>query len=147
VYGYGYDESYAWGAQAQCATFQSPDTIPPIATFSGSCYTSFVHLADSGAAQSKLAEIRVDSAVNMAYQIDPNWTDGFGTDTGGYYLQVADPDKPALLRVSIFDFAGNRTTVSSVYKPQTADIEDKLLYFGSHTTSDPPTILYDTLIN
>ncbi len=65
IYGYGYDESYAWSGPSQCKTFQSPDSIAPIAEISSVCFSSFIHLSDSGAQSSGLYFVRIDSFYNI----------------------------------------------------------------------------------
>ncbi len=153
IYGYGYDESYAWTGSFGTATYHSPDTIPPVADTSGHCYQSFVHLTDSGFLpggvdkQSGLQSIAIDSVYNMSYLLDPDWLDGRGVDSGGYGMFVVDPTKPAILIVNVFDAAGNETTITSTYQPQVAEIVPPLNNLGVYNNGSPPNIGWDTLIN
>ena len=151
IYGYGWDESYAWTGNFGTGTFHSQDTIAPRADTSGSCYDAFVHLADSGMnpgniPQSKLTMVRLDSDYNMAYIPDPNFHEGLGLDTSSYSMFVVDRSKEAYLKVDAFDVAGNQTTVISTYKPQVAVVEPPVQNFGKAVS---PTInyAYDTIIN
>jgi IgGFc binding protein len=148
VYGHGVDETYAWAGPAQCKTFQSPDSIAPIATISTQCFFSFVHLSDSGALASKLNMIRVDSEDNMAYFPDtPQFIEGSETDTSGYSMYVVDPTKPAILVISAFDVAGNHTIITSTYTPIVATIQPPFQNLGVWATGSPSKIAYDTLLN
>ncbi len=146
IYGYGYDESYAWSAPAQCKTFQSNDSVAPRATVTTECLESFIHLTDTGALASGLDMIRLNSAYNMNYQVDPNWIEGSEVDTGGYSLYVVNPSQPGILIVSVFDVAGNRTTITSVYAPVVDSIKPPLQSLGTWV-SGPPKVAYDTLYN
>ncbi len=151
VYGYGYNETFAWGTPGFLGTYRSPDTIPPQAVVVGSCTEGRIHIADSGnmngIAQSQLAYIRLDTDYNMAYLPNPypNWIDGAGLDTSGYSYYVVDPTKPAILGVSVFDMAGNRTTITSSYATQLAEARPPLLDIG--VTTGPRIYGYDTLVN
>ena len=153
LYGYGFDESYAWSSPDFVGTFQSPDTIAPKADTFGNCYTAFVRVTDSGLlpdrvdTQSGLAEIRLDSAFNMLFHLDSNWLDGTGADTAGYGMSVVEPTQPAILKVSVFDFAGNRTTITTTYAQHFATIEPPVRNLGIYLPGSPPNIAYDTLIN
>lgn len=161
IYGYGYDESYMWSGGFGNGTFHSPDTIPPNEVITGQCYQANIHLTDSGylpgstpqnpLLQSGLNEIRLDSDVNMAYLPDlyPNWIDGSPStmDTSGYSMFVVDETKPAILKVDIFDAAGNETTITSTYVPQVATIVKPLQDFGVVITGQAAVCKYDTLIN
>jgi hypothetical protein len=146
-YGYGYDETFSWGGSSGAATFNSPDTTPPIALFSSNCFGANVHLADTGTFTSKISEISLDSDVNMLYLGDTNFLAGVGYDSSDCSMSVVDITKPAILKISAFDFAGNRTTVTSIYSPQIAAIQPALQNFGSTLSSDSPIVLYDTLVN
>ncbi len=155
IYGYGFDESYAWTGSFGTGTFHSPDTVPPLPVITGECYRALVHLSDSGnlpgitppQPQSHLNAIHVDTIYNMAYQPDPypNWIEGAGLDTSGYSMFVADRTKPAILVVETIDLAGNVTTITSTYTPQVAGIAPPLQDFGVGKLT--PTYEYDTLIN
>jgi|GEM_PF-954524 len=151
IYGYGYDESYGWTGSFGTGTFHAQDTVAPRADTSGECYTGLVHLYDfgtnpGGIPQSKLSEVRLDSDYNMAYQLDPSWHEGAGIDSTYYGEFVVDRTKPAYLRVDAFDQAGNETTVTSTYTPQTADVRPPLTNLGASIAG---TIKYgyDTLVN
>ncbi len=151
IYGYGYDESYAWAGNMGTKTFNSQDTVSPLADTSGSCYDAFVHLSDSGInpggiPQSMLNMVRLDSDYNMVYIPDPSFHEGVGLDTSSYSMYVLDRTKPAYLKVEAYDVAGNETMVISTYTPQVADIEPPLQNFGS-AVSPTTKYEYDTIIN
>jgi len=153
LYGYGYDETYAWGTPVKCATINSPDTISPIADTSSECFEAYIHLADSGLLpdrtnkQSGLSMIRLESAQNMNYMPDvPALVEGSGADTSGYGMSVIDPSLPAILVVEVYDVAGNETKITSVYKPEIDSIKPAWHNLGVTTTA-PPNIGYDTIYN
>ncbi len=139
IYGYGYDESYAWASSFGTATFHSPDTVAPLADMTAECFAAFIHVSDSGLLpdtinkQSGLAEIRLDSAYNMDYEPDPDFIEGSGADSSGYGMYVVDPTKPAILIISVFDLAGNKTTITSIYKTLIDSIVPPLQYLGVFT--------------
>jgi len=149
VYGYGYDESYAWPGPLGVKTYQSRDTLAPIATMTGQCYAQHVRLIDpdTGIRHSKIAMVRIDSIYNMSYALSPTYQEGFGGDSTYYDASVVDLTKDGVLKISAFDFAGNRRTVTTTYSPVTADIEPPLTNFGKGNMGGTPIILYDTLIN
>ncbi len=146
IYGYGYDETYAWGSTEQCKSFQSPDTAAPLATISTECLESFIHLSDTGALASKLDMIRLDSVYNMNFETDLNWVEGSETDTSGYSMTVVNPSKPGILIVSVFDCAGNHTTIRSAYTPIIDSMKPPLQNLGTWL-SGPANIRFDTLYN
>ncbi len=154
IYGYGNNKSYAWGTPSSCGTFNSPDTIPPLADTLGQCFNAFVHVVDSGLLpdslhqQSGLSMIRLDSSSNMNYNVDNNFIEGSGVDTSGYTMNVINPDEPATLVVSIYDFAGNVTTITSVYEPAIVSIKPPIQNLGvTLLGSVVPNIKFDTIFN
>ncbi len=154
IYGYGYDESYAWTGSFGTGTFHSPDTVAPLADTIGVCTNSFVHVSDSGLLpdgknkQSGLGEIRIDSIYNMTYMPDaPAFIEGSGADSSGYGMFVIDPTKPAILVVSVFDLAGNRDSITSIYKPLADSIKPPLQNLGVWNNGAPPNYAYDTIFN
>jgi len=146
VYGYGYDESYAWSGPLGIATFQSRDTVSPIAQVSGACYDAFVHLSDIGALPSKLNKIQVDSNYNFSFLLDTNWVEGEELDTANYSLSVLNRTKAAFIHVTAFDVAGNATTITSTYIPQAVAIRPSFINFGV-SVNDSIIYRYITLVN
>jgi len=153
MYGYGFDESYAWASPAGVSTPHSPDTVAPRVETITACYQTFVHVADSGqlpdtiAQQSGLNTMRLDTAYNMAFLPNADWLDGSGTDTSGYTATVLDPTKEGFLRVDVYDLAGNLTTVTTAYKTNYATIEPTRNNLGVWYNSNPPITSYDTIYN
>ncbi len=148
VYGYGLDEAYAWSSSSGVATFQSPDSIAPRATISTQCFYSSVHLSDSGAQATGLDMIRVDSDYNMTFLPDNNaFIEGSEQDTSGYSMYVTDPSKPATLIVSVFDAAGNHTTITSAYTAVVDTMQPLIQNLGTWVSSKPANTAYDTLYN
>ncbi len=148
VYGYGFDESYAWAGTLGTGTFNSPDTVSPVAVTSGQCYSAHVELTDRGKTDSQLAFIRLDSIYNMSYSVDQNWMEGKGVPTSFYDMHVIDSTRTAYLKVSVFDLTGNLTTIVSNYAAQSAGIGPRNQLFGLAPLPDTtPTILYDTIAN
>jgi hypothetical protein len=146
IYGYGLDETYSWSSPSGVATFQSPDSVAPRASISTECLESFIHLSDTGALASGLDMIRVDSIYNMNYTVDPNWLEGSESGTSDYTISVVNPSRPGIITVSVFDVAGNHTTIRSVYAPVIDSIKPPLQNLGTWE-SGPPKIAYDTLYN
>ncbi|MFI5201374.1 MAG: choice-of-anchor D domain-containing protein [Candidatus Kapaibacterium sp.] len=151
IYGYSHDESYAWASELPTGTFHATDTISPAADTMSLCYGAFVHLADfginpGGIPQSKLNKIQVDSDYNMTFLLDTDWAEGVGIDTSGYGMSITDRSKPAYLRVTVYDVAGNLTQIVSTYQPNFATISPPLQDFGTVSLSGSAT-LYDTIRN
>lgn len=156
IYGYGYDESFGWTGNFANSTFNSPDTIPPVPDTTGVCYDAHVSIVDTmfGVAfpppatgiESGLFFTTVDSQVNMAYILDPNWSEGKQQQKSFYDMYVLDHSKPAILIVSYYDQAGNKTTVTSTYRPELALLSPPLTDFGIGNATNC-TIMYDTLTN
>jgi len=146
IYGYSHDESYAWASELPTGTFHATDTIPPVADTISVCYDAFVHLSDIGALQTKLNKIQVDSDYNMSFSLDSDWTEGVGIDTSGYGMSVLDRTKAAYLHVTVYDVAGNLTTITSTYQPNVASIGPPVQDFGTVSLGSP-AILYDTIRN
>jgi hypothetical protein len=153
LYGYGFDESYAWSTPSGVSIVNSPDSIPPVADTMSECYHSFVHVTDSGnlpnnlGEQSGLAAIWLDTSTNMTFQPDSNWLEGSGADTGGYSARVIDSSKPGLLIVDVSDLAGNLTTITTTYQTHYAGLEPALRNLGTWTLANPPAVAYDTIYN
>ncbi len=133
VYGYGSYDSYAWSGSLGNRTFNDPDTIPPHAKTSGECYNALVTMTDNHKIPpaSKISEMKVDSVYNMVYSPDPTYEIGVPTDSTYYLMNVIDITKEAFLRVITHDYAGNQTTVTSTYIPQTATMTPALVNYGS----------------
>lgn len=146
-YGYGWYESYAWTGNLGTRTFDSPDTIPPMAVTRGECFTAHVHFDDIHLKASKLNLLRVDTSYNMSYIPDANWIEGTAMDSTYYDIYVLDNTQPASITVTVIDAAGNVTTVKSDYTPQIAVIAPNAQNFGTGSTAGPATILYDSIVN
>ncbi|MDP4200281.1 MAG: hypothetical protein Q8902_12020, partial [Bacteroidota bacterium] len=149
IYGYGFDESYAWTGSFATNSFNSPDTIPPVADTSGQCLQAHVNLSDllsGGDSVTGIYYIRVDSVNNMGYLLDSSWIEGKAKPKSLYDMTVADPTKPAILIVSVFDQAGNSTTITSTYVPQDARLGPPLQDFGVGNPSNC-VMMYDTIVN
>ncbi len=147
IYGYGYDETYAWSAPSQCKTFQSPDSVPPVASVTESCMSGHVYVQDTGALASKLDMIRLDTLYNIDYSLDTSWIEGTMRDSTFYNFEVADPTQPAYLQVSAFDYAGNHTAITSIYRTNYDSIFpfDQSLGVWVDTPGSKPNIAYDTI--
>ncbi len=146
VYGYGSDESYSWNANMGTGAVGSTDTIPPIASVSGSCFVTHIVVSDSAISASKLNSILIDTLFNMSFIVDPNFIAGLGTNNSFYDLHVVDSTQDAYANVSIYDVAGNRTTVESIYKPELVKFTPAVVNFGSGNVGTPQ-FGYDTICN
>ncbi|MDP4230324.1 MAG: hypothetical protein Q8916_07985, partial [Bacteroidota bacterium] len=146
VYGYGTDDSYAWSANLGVVTINSPDTVAPMATVTGSCLCSHISVRDVGSVQSKISAIYTDSIFNVAYTIDTNFVAGAETDSSYFDLCVLDPSKEGFVSVSIYDVAGNKTMITSAYKPYLVAFSPAVLDFG-FVGPGASAALYDTICN
>ncbi len=148
IYGYGWDESYAWPGPMGTATVVSKDTTPPIASAYGPCFGAHVDLIDVDGDSGNIGfyYVRLDTVRNMSYSLDPRWQEGAPRNTSYYQMSVIDQAQPATLVVSAFDMAGNRTTITSTYTPQTVRIGPPLQNFGLGNSSTC-VYRYDTLVN
>ena len=146
VYGFGTDDSYAWSGHLGTTVNNSSDTIPPSVSVSGACFCSHVRMFDKGPTQSKLSSFIVDSSFNMTFVPDSNFIPGAGQDSSFYDICVIDYSAEAYSSISIYDIAGNRTTVISKYKPQLVTFSQNPLNFGSVSVGNSAS-LYDTICN
>ncbi|HEY6171560.1 MAG TPA: T9SS type A sorting domain-containing protein, partial [Candidatus Kapabacteria bacterium] len=114
IYGYGSNDSYAWSGPTKVQTGTNNDITSPLAQIIESkCDCATVIMRDTGVGSSKLAEIAVDSLVNMTFSPDPTFIAGGGFDTTFYSFCVIDRSKDSYIEVSAYDLAGNRTRVTS----------------------------------
>ena len=149
VYAYGYAnyESYAWsGHLGTVSILNSNDTIPPTVTESGNCFSFHVIANDILPSDSKLGQVVTDTMFNMLFTLDSNFVPGAGIGTSFYDLHIVDSTKEAIITVSIYDLAGNRTTVTSIYKPQIVKFSVNPLNFGVGSVGNF-SFLYDTICN
>jgi len=146
VYGYGSDDSYAWAGNLGTKSLNDPDTVPPVVNPYGPCFCAHVSMSDIGPLQSKLSSFIADSSENIAFFPDTSFLPGAGMDTSFYDICVMDSSLPAYISVSIYDIAGNRTTVFSSYKPDTVKFSPSPLNFGTVLVPGTKT-LYDTICN
>jgi hypothetical protein len=145
IYGYGIDESYAWAGELGVKSPNDPDTIPPIANPYGPCFCAHVSLADTGVLRSHLSAFIADSSFNMSFNPDPNFISGT-SDTSFYDMCIIDSSLPAYLGVSVYDIAGNFTSVISTYKPDTLKFTPNPLNFGTVNVGNSKS-LYETICN
>jgi len=116
IYGYGSYESYAWSSPFFAALPGSSDTVPPIASFSNHGSSLVVALQEGGALSAGIASIQVDSANNIRFGTDQSWVEGVTQNSTSYNVVPIDSSRSGYLRVSIYDLAGNRTSVVSSYE-------------------------------
>jgi hypothetical protein len=133
IYGYATEDSYAWAGALGVKTPGSLDTIPPVAITSGQCFCARVDFTDNHTAPpaSKLSSYIIDSLENIGFYPDPNFIPGSEATQSYYEFCVLDSTKDAYLSVSIYDNAGNRTTVISEYKARVATIAPAITNFGT----------------
>ncbi|HEY6171559.1 MAG TPA: T9SS type A sorting domain-containing protein [Candidatus Kapabacteria bacterium] len=114
VYGYGSYDSYAWSGPTFVQSINDKDTTAPTATIhEDKCDCATVTVIDTGKGSSKLADVVLDSILNMSFLLDPNYVAGGGQDSTFYEFCVIDKSKDSYIEVSIYDLAGNKTTVTS----------------------------------
>lgn len=132
IYGYSTDDSYAWAGALGVKTPGSLDTIPPVAVTSGECFCARVDFTDNHPEPvTKLSSYIIDSIDNMGFYPDPNFIPGSEAPSSFYEFCVLDSTKDAYLTVSIYDNAGNRTTVISEYDARVAILTPPITTFGA----------------
>ncbi len=146
TYGYNTDDSYAWSGHLGVHSVNDPDSIPPVATTTGSCFCRSVSILDKGAKQSGLSSFVVDTVSNMFFFPDSTFTPGSGRDSAYYKMCIIDSSFEAYLAVNIFDIAGNLTKVTSTYQPKLLVFTPSTLNFGK-VDSGSVKYLYDTILN
>ena len=146
LYGYTNDDSYAWSGALGVKSPSSKDTIPPLPDTTGLCFCSHISTKDVHPFASKLNYLSVDTSYNVLYYPNTSFIDGAGTDSSYYDICVIDSSKEAYIEVSIYDIAGNRTTVKSTYKPSLVQFAPNPLNFGGGAVG-VTQYLYDTLFN
>ncbi len=132
VYSYSSNDSYAWSGNLGIGSFNDPDTIPPKVSTSGSCFDALVTVTDNHRSPiaSKISTMKLDSVFNMAYNPDPTYTEGVERDSTSYAMNVIDITKEAYLKVETFDYAGNRTTITSTYTPPLIISTPRIIDYG-----------------
>ncbi len=146
IYGYGQDDSYAWAGALGTKSVNDPDTIPPVAIAEGPCFCAHIRIYDTGPGQSKLSSFIVDSSYNFTFNPDPNFQPGANQDSSYYDICVIDSSIEAYISVSIYDVAGNRTTVISKFAPLKVNFSPNPLNFGTVNVGNTK-YLYDTICN
>lgn len=133
LYGYSKEDSYAWAGALGVKTPGDPDTIPPAPDPKGQCFCARVDFNDIHTAPpaSKLSSFIIDSLDNVSFTPDPDFIPGNEEPNGYYEFCVLDSTKDAYLVVSIYDVAGNRTTVTSEYRARVAEITPPITNFGT----------------
>jgi hypothetical protein len=131
IYGYGVDDSYAWAGALGTKTVTTLDTIPPTIAVHSDCFCSKISVYDIHPDASKLSSVTIDSLDNTTFLSDPNFVPGGAQDSSWYEFCIIDSSKPAYIVVSIYDVAGNRTTITSRYEPQFASLSPDPLNFGT----------------
>ena len=148
LYGYGVSESYAMTGYSPTATFQSPDFVPPTANPSGLCFEDRIDMVDSGIVGSAIDYIRLDTLWNMRYDRSGTWVDGGELPKGYYTMHIIDSTREAYMQTSVFDYAGNRTTIVSTFEPRLATIRPVTQDFGDvDAATTTPIIRFDTIKN
>lgn len=135
VYGYGSYEAYAWnGSLGQKRLPIVLDTLAPtISSTTGDCFCARIAFSDIHPHKTGIASFVVDSITNIQFTQDPQFS--FASDTSFYDICVKEPSKSGYIRVSIYDNAGNRTTVESRINariaPKVAPVSLALPYAGA----------------
>jgi len=131
IYGYSEDDSYAWAGALGTKTIDSLDKIAPTVAFATDCFCARVNVYDIHPDASKLSSVTIDSLDNTTFFQDPNFIPGGAQDSSWYEFCIVDSSKPAYIVVSVYDIAGNRTTITNTYQPQFASLSPDPLNFGT----------------
>jgi hypothetical protein len=116
IYGFGSDDSYAWSGPTHVDAIPSTDAVSPLVTTTGDCKCVTITIDDSLAGGSGISVMLSDSLRNMSFTEDPSFISGSGKKTTFYTLCINNRTKDAYGKISIFDMAGNRTTVVTTSK-------------------------------
>ena len=148
VQGSAANEAYAWAGSVGSLTTGTTDQTPPLVTPQDDCYATRMMISDTGAGQSGVLYIALDTMFNAEFHPDPTWLPNTERTTTYYDMHVLDSTQPAQMRVSVYDYAGNKTSIFSEYDPQAARIAPPILDFGFvNVRAKSPTYAYDTLVN
>lgn len=131
LYGYSVDDSYAWAGALGTKTVATLDTIAPTTKTISDCFCARINVYDIHTDASKLSSVTIDSLDNTTFLQDPNFIPGGAQDSSWYEFCIIDSSKPAYIVVSVYDVAGNRTTITSTYEPQFASLSPDPLNFGT----------------
>lgn len=132
AYGYGPDESYAWSVPGTLVNPNSSDTLSPVALVKSDCYCVEVNLKDTHPTASKLMTMRLDG---VNFRFDNKYIKL--NDSAKVKVCLIDSSSVGSAALSVYDNAGNRTTISVLYSDTRYfnSLEQKLI-FGTV----PPTI-------
>lgn len=131
IYGYGPDDSYAWAGALGTKTIDSLDKVAPTVASVFDCFCARNNVYDIHPDASKLSSVTIDSLDNTTFLPDPNFIPGGAQDSSWYEFCIVDSSKPAYIVVSVYDVAGNRTTITNTYQPQFASLSPDPLNFGT----------------
>jgi hypothetical protein len=131
IYGYGPDDSYAWAGALGTKTVATLDTVPPTTKTLTDCFCARVNVYDIHPDASKLSSVTIDSLDNTTFLPDPDFIPGGALDSSWYEFCIIDSSKPAYIVVSVYDIAGNRTTITSTYEPQIVSLSPDPVNFGT----------------
>lgn len=131
IYGYGQDDSYAWAGALGTKTIDSLDKIAPTVVSVTDCFCARINVYDIHPDASKLSSVVIDSLDNTTFNPEPNFIPGGALDSTWYEFCIIDSSKPAYIVVSVYDIAGNRTTITNTYEPQFASLSPDPLNFGT----------------
>lgn len=115
LYVYGsHANSFAWGGSLSPNCIKpEKDTTPPIVSTSGDCNKTTVTFTDVHPSATKIVHYITDSLENLRVELDSSFISGDLHNTFVYTLRIIDRSKPGKFRISVFDQAGNMTTVTS----------------------------------
>jgi hypothetical protein len=114
IFAYGVHRGmFAWGSALNQRCITPEDTLPPLVSTIGDCYKTTVTVTDTQPYASKIVHYITDSLENLRVELDSSFISGDLHNTFVYTLQIIDRSKPGKFRISVFDQAGNMTTVTS----------------------------------
>jgi hypothetical protein len=118
VYGYGYDESYSWsgglGARPY-VPYTHNDSIAPAILFAQNGNCIHATIADSG---SGLADIVLDSSLNMSFAVDSAFVPSAGAAHSFADLCDSGLSQFAYVQFSVFDLVGNVSIATVTVTPK-----------------------------
>jgi hypothetical protein len=113
MYGYGAYDSYAWSMDLGVPSGSDADA-PQLLSTTNNCSCSRLVVGKFQGAG--LATITVAALTNANVVIDPSFKPSTGQNSVSYAVCAIDPLSPAAVLVTVYDMAGNATTITSTYK-------------------------------
>ena len=139
LYGYGFDESYAWGSAMSIFPQSTGDTSAPLMTAGlGECSSITLVARDSGIGASGVIYLLGDSATNMEIVPASDYLAGQSAPSRTFSVRAIDSSKSGSIIVSAYDKAGNTVAAALTFQPRLLSLDRQSIVFVG--TSQDTTI-------